>query len=235
MTRDEVLALMGDIAERVRGEVSDFIRAVTSLLLSLNIPEGEKFRYRDYPEIEKEIDRLLKDLADRIYDMIEEAVISAEDEDDDENIIPLWFSQNDVRSRIDSHCSNLKTVFEAFIGAMIAKKVVPSLMPALYPSWIAVNKFHFGRGVNGNPGKALSYLAEDTLYSGFIGSTIRGFRNRGAVGYQVYRGSGYDCEVCDEICFGGGGYRRLYTFDTDIPIPAHPHCVCYAVPVYDRD
>lgn len=44
-------------------------------------------------------------------------------------------------------------------------------------------------------------------------------KNSGAVGYFVYRGSSYDCPVCDDLC----GY--MHPLDTMV-IPAHPNCAC---------
>lgn len=44
-------------------------------------------------------------------------------------------------------------------------------------------------------------------------------KNSGAVGYFVYRGSSYDCPVCDDLC----GY--MHPLDTMV-IPAHHNCAC---------
>lgn len=47
----------------------------------------------------------------------------------------------------------------------------------------------------------------------------------GAVGYRVFRGSTFPCQVCDDLC----GY--IHSMDTMV-IPAHISCVCRAEFIY---
>lgn len=47
----------------------------------------------------------------------------------------------------------------------------------------------------------------------------------GAIGYQVFRGSSFPCELCDSLC----GY--VHSLDTMV-IPAHVSCVCRAEFIY---
>lgn len=51
------------------------------------------------------------------------------------------------------------------------------------------------------------------------------FSNGGAIGFYVFRTTGYDCPICDEQC----GYLHPLTDDTP---PYHPHCCCAMVPAY---
>ena len=52
------------------------------------------------------------------------------------------------------------------------------------------------------------------------------YKEDGAVGYYVFRGSSYPCDLCDSAC----GFHPL----TDMSFfpPLHPHCCCGAVPIY---
>ena len=49
----------------------------------------------------------------------------------------------------------------------------------------------------------------------------------GAVRYRVRRGSNYPCALCDSLC------GITWPISVEV-LPAHPHCVCYAEPVYDN-
>ena len=47
------------------------------------------------------------------------------------------------------------------------------------------------------------------------------------VGYYVARGSNFPCQVCDDAC----GFYLLQQYRGVLPV--HPHCQCYAIPIYE--
>jgi len=231
MTRDEVLNLMAGMEQWIRGQMLTTVRRIILLLTTYNF-DGHDFRFDANASLEASVDNLLLDLLSTVEDEIRRRAVKAAD-DDDTDVIPLM-ANRDVHSRLESHVSNLKTILQAFIGTMIAKKVSAVLQPALFPSYLETSAHQFGKGVAANPAKGMGFIGKDFIFLLYTDKMLKGFIEKGAVGYQVYRGSGYDCEVCDSICFEGGA-RKTYSFTDDIPVPSHPHCVCYVVPVYPDD
>lgn len=231
MTRDEVLNLMASMEQWIRGQMLTSVRRIILLLTTYNF-DGKDFRFDSNANLEASVDNLLTDLLDTIEQEIRRRAVKAAD-DDDTDIIPL-LADRDVHSRLEAHVSNLKTILQAFIGTMIARKVSVTLQPALFPSYLETTAHQFGKGVTANPAKGMGFIGKDFIYLAYTDKMLKGFIEKGAVGYQVYRGSGYDCELCDDICFEGG-VRKTYSFTDDIPVPSHPHCVCYVVPVYPDD
>ena len=231
MTRDEVLNLMAGLEQWIRGQMLTSVRRIILLLTTYNF-DGKDFRFDSNANLEASVDNLLTDLLDTIEQEIRRRAVKAAD-DDDTDIVPL-LADRDVHSRLETHVSNLKTILQTFIGTMIARKVSVTLQPALFPSYLETTAHQFGKGVTANPAKGMGFVGKDFIYLAYTDKILRGFLEKGAVGYQVYRGSGYDCELCDDICFEGG-VRKTYSFTDDIPVPSHPHCVCYVVPVYPDD
>ena len=231
MTRDEVLNLMAGMEQWIRGRMLTTVRQIILLLTSYNL-DGHDFRFDINARLDDSVNNLLADLLAAIEDEIRRRALKVSD-DDDSDIVPL-LADREVHSRLEAHTSNLKTILQAFIGAMLVKKVSPVLQPALFPSYLETTSHQFGKGVAANPAKGMGFIGKDFIYLAYTDKMLKGFLEKGAVGYQVYRGSRYDCEVCDEICFENGA-RKTYSFTDTIPIPSHPHCVCYVVPVYPDD
>ena len=227
MTREEVLGLMATMESWVRGRILTTVRQII-LLLSTHSLVGHDFTFDADADLNDSVNRLLEQLTDAIESEITRRAKIAGDDDYD---IPYLLTSREVRERLEAHTSNLKRIVEVFIGAMAARKVSLILQPALFPSYMDTNSQSFGKGVSSNPAKSMGFIGKDFIFLAYTDSLLKGFMEKGAVGYQVYRRSGYDCELCDEICFDNG-VRRIYTFEEDIPIPSHPHCVCYVVPVY---
>ena len=213
------MALMAGMEQWIRGRMLTTVRQIILLLTTYNL-DGHNFRFDINADLDRSVDDLLAQLLAAVEDEIVRRATKASD-DDETDIVPL-LAERDVRSRLESHTSNLKTILQAFIGAMLVKKVSPLLQPALFPSYLETSAHNFGRGVTGNPAKGMGFIGKDFIYLAYTDKMLRGFLEKGAVGYQVYRGSGYDCELCDEICFENGA-RKTYSFTDTIRVPAHPH------------
>jgi hypothetical protein len=82
-----------------------------------------------------------------------------------------------------------------------------------------------GSGNSYEVGGSAWMLLNYTSMSAYNDALAMKWTNGGAIGYYVYRGSTYDCPICDEQC---GWLHPL----TDMAIPAHPHCVCITVAAY---
>lgn len=237
LTRDEVLALMEKMVGKVSAITMRTIRRIINLAMGHQLL-GESFSFDMDGKLDEQVDNLLIEMSDAVIREIEGAVKDIVDEDDAEKVllyIRRLIDGKDLTERMDQHASNLKTILEAYIALCLtgSKNRADAIAGAL--SYITANKGGFGRGMNGNPIMGMTVLAQTEIDMGFIRGSLLGFERDGAVGYQVFRGSNYQCQDCDDVCFGPNGKRRLYSFQEDIPIPVHPNCVCYALPVYAED
>lgn len=71
----------------------------------------------------------------------------------------------------------------------------------------------------------LARQIKGTMSIVFANAEINLMQKNGIIGYQVFRGSNYPCQACDD----NTGFHQLIDGMT---LPVHDHCMCYAVPVY---
>lgn len=98
-----------------------------------------------------------------------------------------------------------------------------SLAEVLEDFWGTVTAV--GRGNSYQIGRSAWTLLNATSMEAYNDALAMKWTGGGAVGYYVFRGSTYDCPICDEQC---GWLHPL----TDMAIPAHPNCVCVCVEAY---
>lgn len=73
----------------------------------------------------------------------------------------------------------------------------------------------------------MSLLVRHTIADAWMYADMEQAIRNGAIGFISYRGSSYPCSLCDDNA------GRFHTFAEPYP-PYHPHCVCYAVPIYNK-
>jgi len=69
-------------------------------------------------------------------------------------------------------------------------------------------------------------FAQITVQMAWMRNQLLSYKDRGAAGYYVFRGSSYQCDLCDSRV----GWHPMK--DMDAYPPQHGHCMCYAVPVF---
>lgn len=237
LTRDEVLKLMEEMVGEVSGITMRTIRRIINLAMAHPMLDGQ-FSFNRDGKLDEEVDNLLIEMSDAVIMELESRVKDIVDDEDAERVllfIRRLIDGKDLTERMDQHASNLKAVLEAYIAGCLENRKNRAEATAGALPYIVANKGGFGRGMQGNPILGMTVLAQTEIDMGYAKGSLLEFERDGAVGYQIFRGSSYPCQDCDDVCFGYNGKRRLYSFEEDLPIPVHPRCCCYAVPVYAED
>lgn len=218
---------------------------------------GKGFSYGALPGLDRRVNSLLVELSDRCLaeteSLMREAALEAGLEEDDADSVVAWVGEGkygkDARSRSDSYCSHLKYILEGWLAIGFARKwsaaytaarASSELDPYLTPEWRAAFRekgwgpdiitsggYRWGSGVPVSPSKGLALGAGAMAVSAYRHAELVKYGRLGAVGYRVRRGSNYPCALCDSLC------GITWPISVEV-LPAHPHCVCYAEPVYDK-
>lgn len=217
---------------------------------------GKGFSYGAVPGLDRRVNSLLVELSDRCLaeteGLMREAALEAGlTEEDDADSVVLWVGKGkygkDARSRSDLYCSHLKYILEGWLAigfakkwtaAYIAARAASDSAPYTAPEWRAAFRekgwgpdiitsggYRWGSGVPVSPSKGLSLGAGTMVVSAYRHAELIRYGRLGAVRYRVRRGSNYPCALCDSLC------GITWPIDMEV-LPAHPHCVCYAEPVY---
>lgn len=84
-------------------------------------------------------------------------------------------------------------------------------------------------GLSNNGSTNVTNMAKTTLQMVWMRSQVMDYKEQGAIGLYVLRGSSYPCELCDENC----GFHPIE--ESYGVLPVHPSCCCYAIPVFAKE
>ena len=247
---EKVVSEVARTKPRVRKMVVDTIIAIIAASEAYR-SWGEGFSFDKFPELNEKVDTLLIGLSDECKKdaekQIREILSWMDFEINDDSIIEdVESDDKGIVWAFDMHCSNLKKLLGAWLAISFTEgwtrdKTLAQVLawmnkPEASPMWreairkrvIDPNEGKFGRGYERNIIDALTLTEQGTIYHAFILASAWGYELDGAIGVIVHRGSDYDCPLCDS--FTG----RVWPLD-QIPIPAHPRCVCYLEPVFAEE
>lgn len=247
MISQVVLDEMARANESVRMRIQDASARIMLLAEAYRIL-GKKFTFDTDKVLDDKVNSVLVELSDAVLDdMVYAAKKGLEEEDD--SIIAWARLTTNAQNIIDKYSSHLKFLLEGWIAIGFANKlssgnITTMLMsymenPYITPLWrkafdeglaysagiIREGGYRWGKGTPISPLKGMVLAEEAFINTAYQRGVVKGFSARGAIGYRVFRGSGYDCAYCDELCV------RIHPI-TEMVLPAHPHCRCYAVPVF---
>lgn len=254
MTIREVAELMA----QMKGRVSLHTRRTANLIISLAMQYsylGTSFTFDTTDDLDRQVNILLVQLSDAIAEDAETRAGKTVEEEDRERALIYARRPRDGRDpteRLDAHCSDLKFALEGYIAVCFAAALNKTAIigginaflnsPNTYPmmreafgdnryraTFVSERGFHFGQGMPTDPRKGMTLVAQTFISETYHHGTLIGYgRIPGVIGYKVYRGSTYDCEVCDELCIG------IHPLDEQV-LPAHPRCMCHTAPVTIAD
>lgn len=87
----------------------------------------------------------------------------------------------------------------------------------------------YNQGNSNSEANNLVRFGKMTVQMGWMHYLRDEYEEKGAAGYMCFRGSTFHCPICDDVC------NKFYSIDSQMPLPVHPSCCCYAVPVYEKD
>jgi hypothetical protein len=84
-------------------------------------------------------------------------------------------------------------------------------------------------GLSNNGSTNVTNMAKTTLQMVWMRSQVMDYKEQGAIGLYVLRGSSYPCALCDDNC----GFHPIE--ESYGVLPVHPSCCCYAIPVFTKE
>lgn len=251
--RDVALLAEAEAAVRrlVKGHAMDIAAACES-----GRGLGKGFSYEAVPGLDRKVNLMLVELSDRCMEetesLMREAALDAGLGAEDGDSVTAWVGASRfgeaARERFDSYCSHLKYILEGWLAigfarkwssAYIAARGASDADPYTAPEWraafrekgwgpdiISSGGYRWGRGVPVPPAKGIALGAGAMVVSAYRHAELVKYGRLGATGYRVRRDSNYPCALCDSLC------GITWPISVEV-LPAHPHCVCYAEPVYD--
>lgn len=84
-------------------------------------------------------------------------------------------------------------------------------------------------GLSNNGSTNVTNMAKTTLQMVWMRSQVMDYKEQGAAGLYVLRGSSYPCSPCDDNC----GFHPIE--DAYGVLPVHPSCCCYAIPIFTKE
>lgn len=254
MTRDEVIRLMTRMKGRVNGLALQSVNEIIAIAMNYSFL-GRDFTFDQNKDLDDAVNDLLIQFTDAVLEEVGDSIASRVDEEDRERVLAYIGRSEfgeDPEERIDRHGSQLKSLLEAYLAVGFAMQWDRERLVAGLTEFLAApNQYadmrdaffdhdyksrlirqggaHFGRGNPDNPILGVTLVATNMINQAYQYDTLLQYsKNSDIIGYRVKRGSGYDCEYCDELCVG------IHPLD-EIVLPAHPRCMCYTVPVFSSD
>lgn len=248
---EEMAKAKGDVEKRLRYYIPEIIKECMAFAYL-----GKAFTFKE-SDLSERVNKRLISLSDDILSDIEErarkAIRYAEAEEDEDIIIPYIkrrIGEEDMVQRIDKHCSTLRYFLEGWIAIGMVKNLKEYELtnqilahidnPVASPLWQEARKagyfsdsiragvYLYGKGNHRNVLSALTEIERYAINEAFQYGSVLKFGKMGAIGYRTHRASNYPCEHCDEL-------TMVVHPLTEIVLPAHPRCVCYATPVYANE
>lgn len=236
--------LVSEAAAFRRDASREFDRAVKALLdlvWAKRVPATD-FRFTDDAELDAEANAILRGLSDTLaamakaraeaiirdsiteYDFGDEWDEDWDSVDDEDETTLLW--------RFDMEGSHLRELLEIWIALAVANGIAKSELrvqisrylanPFASPLWGRVPKgaISWGRGYSKNILEQITVIGQNAIVGAARRAEQRDERRGGATYYIRRRGSGYDCDVCDEMA------NVPIPIDVPFELP-HSRCMCY--------
>ena len=229
-----------NIEDRMRESVERILDLVWEV-------RSESFSFIDNPDIDAEVNRILALMDDGMFDDARKAAkdllksIEMDEWEDD----AIEYAEREISGetplfRLDMQASHLKEFLQGWIVVaavygLARAKVWQNLRtylgsPFARKMWrdAGLPMPHWGRGYMNNIEDAYRRLMRDYISRAVQYAAIQKYRQQGAIGYTVHRGSTFDCPTCDSYT------GRIWPLDA-VVLPIHVNCMCYTKPVFNID
>lgn len=190
-------------------------------------------------KVKLQLEEVVQWLRETIDDYFLTLAIYDHEENRDE-ILPLILGRNHgmtFAERLDDYCSKYRDELLLLIGAglflglsksALAKSIGSHLkQPYKNPDLVdgIAAPLTYGRGHTNSMFTALSGLTTYGIAQGWMKNWEVETAKKGAIGWEVRRGSSYPCSQCDDNC-------GFHTIEEGTDLPQHLSCACFAIPIY---
>ncbi|WP_368110034.1 hypothetical protein [Bacteroides salyersiae] len=229
-------------------EMEEAAKEIIEVALKYKV-SPKNFKFSSIPEMEKEVDEIVKKLRRLIYNYIDLLSCYTHKEDREEIVEHMnsLFHGKTLKERISIYCNRYKYEIEAAIvsGLILGKSdknILSSIttnMSAPYnnPDLKSVSKMgvssqvrlrsggiSYGPGESNSSYNSMLKLSRNTIADSWMWWQYVDAKRDGAIGFYQYRGSSFPCSLCDSEV----GYHSI---ESDYGFP-HPYCKCFRVYVY---
>lgn len=231
------------VSSNLEAALENAVRLIVAISIKYNVPPS-RFRFSYNAKMKREIEAVIDELKETIEDYIF-TLAAAGDGDDDEILayIKGEIYGDTLDNRLDGYLERFKDENETAVaaglllgededdiaGGIMSSRDDPYANPMILATGSEVTG-RLGTGASSGRGRrkgswgAIDTLAAATVAIGWMYGFYTAKLKGNAIGFMVRRGSSYPCALCDSN-------TGFHSSILDLP-PYHPHCVCYAVPVY---
>lgn len=252
MIDKRVIDAMERAEKTVRAYIYDYTQRILALAEVYRIL-GNQFTFGSDASLDAKVNSLLVELSDAVLEDTYSSARENLDEEEDKDTILAWARlSTNVQNTVDKYSSHLKFMLEGWIAIGFANKLSKGRLltdimaymdnPYITPLWreafadgmqyaskiIREGGWKWGSGTPLSPVKGMSLTESNFINTAYQRGVVNGFVRKGAIGYRVVRGSGFDCSYCDELTVG------IHPL-TEVVLPAHPRCCCVAIPVFEGE
>lgn len=247
------------LEERIDEVLKEAEERIITICYKYNVVPTEFEISSDYNEqLMAEIAAVMDEIEEDILGLIEEYAIRVTNDRDRAKTLLAWMlllgrNNRNLRQTLDGYLYKFMKDVEAAVAAMkyanlnLATAVTRAktylhtiyIMPEIQEAFKTASTFTAtyirsrgvakgGVGLSNNGSTNVTNLAKTTLQMVWMRSRAMDYQEQGAAGIYVLRGSNYPCELCDDAV---GFYPVADAYGI---LPIHPHCCCYAIPIFEK-
>lgn len=255
--RDEFANLLAD---KIDAALASAAERIATLCYLYNV-NGTRLVFSDdfNKQLMQEISEVMDETEDEVYDLIIEYSMRAAQDNEDNSALLAWLvalgkGRRNLRDTLHNYLMKFLKDLEAaiaalrFMGTPMTEAIMrlrsylhniynmPEVLTAIRAKniftaiMIQLGGVQKGAvGISNNGSTNVVNMGKTTLQMAWMRAQAEDFKRRGAIGFRVYRGSTYHCDWCQSFV-GDHPIDDLEAYP-----PVHPHCMCYAVPLYSID
>lgn len=230
--------------------IDEYAYKLVDIAYAANIPPN-LFTFSYNKAIRNDVDEVIEEMKQLITTAVETLAVGNKTDNKKKILVYIGrdISGDNFYGRLDSHTDTFRKEMEGVIAAglligALKTKVKQSIKANLHTPYqnpifkeavksnlgtaeVLLKKgLHLGIGISNSAFNSINSLGRFTISDAWMQDWYDIFDSKGAIGYNVVRGSSYPCSLCDSNV----GFHT----DGNLP-PYHPSCCCIAVPVFKKD
>lgn len=255
--RNDYASLLGD---RIDDILQDAEERIITICYKYNVEPTEFEISENYnKQMMEEIGNVMDEIEDEILDLIYEYSTRCTNDKERINLLTAWMAllgrgNRNLKTTLHGYLYKTLRDWESAIAALRFADVPLSsavtkgktFMHSIYTMPEVISAFKRAEdfnatyirkrgvqegavGISNNGSTNVVNMAKTTLQMAWMRNLVLDYEESGAAGIYILRGSNFPCTLCDDVC----GFHSVN--DAQGILPVHPHCCCYAIPIYQRN
>lgn len=254
LEREETAQALGDRIDELLAWAAALIIAIC---YKYNVKPTELlFTSDNNPQMMEEIAEVMDELEERIFNLINEYATRCTSNKTRLASLTAWMTmlgrgRRDLRQTLHGYLYKTMKDWEAAIASLLYSKIplstaitkIKTHLHSIYTMPEVISAFKYAEkfaatyirkrgvqegavGISNNGSTNVVNMAKITLQKVWMMNLTMEYEENGVYGIYILRGSNYPCEMCDDAV---GFYEVKDAYNI---LPIHPHCMCFAVPIY---